>query len=316
MNYKALGISILFIFLIGIVSADTVVIYPTSDGAELRTTSTQTWANIRSGVGTAEDQTTPGIYVRSHSSTSARYVELDRFGMSYNLSTVPAGATITYVNLSLWGRSKENGFSTTLAGVIGNTTPTNWESWALTDYNKTATPYFGNYTYAAWTTAQYNNASLNANGVAEFQRNIGGHASIMYRSSWDYDGVAPTWGADKVANMGTYSIDEAGTSHDPFVTITYTPAAEGSPPVSSYTLQKTFIRIPGLLQANDTSTNTPTLWNWSWGDGTWTNGTTQNATHTYTTRGKFSTLLLTSNAYGSNITPSAQTLRIVGYENC
>jgi len=51
----------------------------------------------------------------------------------------------------------------------------------------------------------------------------------------------------------------------------------------------------------DVSTNTPTGWNWSMGDGTWINGT-QNPTHIYSGSGFFTVSLIASNSAGSNTT--------------
>jgi PKD repeat protein len=96
--------------------------------------------------------------------------------------------------------------------------------------------------------------------------------------------------------------------------ITYTPAAGGSAPVSSFTVNRPISRIPQVLTFTNTSTNTPTGWNWSWGDGTWTNGTTNNPTHQYQKRGIFPVFLLSSNAVGSN-TSATQNIQVVGYEN-
>jgi PKD repeat protein len=127
------------------------------------------------------------------------------------------------------------------------------------------------------------------------------------------------WSGLPVSTSYTFSsktVDITGNMNATWTNQTATTSASCvAAPVASFTLQRPLYRIPGTLQVNDTSTNTPTAWNWSWGDGSWTNGTTQNATHKYTTRGKFSINLLCSNAGGSNTTPTAGTVRIVGYEN-
>jgi PKD repeat protein len=114
-------------------------------------------------------------------------------------------------------------------------------------------------------------------------------------------------------NFSSKTKDIAGNLNETFQNQSATTGAPA--PVASFTIQKPLYRIPGVMQVNDTSTNTPTGWNWSWGDGTWTNGTTRNATHQYTKRGMFSVLLVDSNTCGSNTTPSATSVRVVGYEN-
>jgi PKD repeat protein len=71
-------------------------------------------------------------------------------------------------------------------------------------------------------------------------------------------------------------------------------------PTASFTKNSTTGVQPATLQFNDTSTNTPTQWNWSFGDANWTNGTTQNVTHTYPSVGTYNVFLIASNAAGSN----------------
>lgn len=64
---------------------------------------------------------------------------------------------------------------------------------------------------------------------------------------------------------------------------------------------------PLVLELNDTSARSPTMWNTSWGDGTFTNQTTfppTNITHTYTDVGSFYINQYATNAYGTaNGTP-------------
>lgn len=71
-------------------------------------------------------------------------------------------------------------------------------------------------------------------------------------------------------------------------------------PIASFTKNTTGGVLPLSVAFNDTSSNTPTMWNWSFGDGNWTNGTTQNATHTYESVGVFSAFLIASNTAGTN----------------
>jgi PKD repeat protein len=74
----------------------------------------------------------------------------------------------------------------------------------------------------------------------------------------------------------------------------------GMAPVANFTKNATSGTLPLSVQFNDTSTNTPTQWNWSFGDANWTNGTTQNVTHTYPSVGTYNIFLIASNAAGSN----------------
>jgi beta propeller repeat protein len=74
-------------------------------------------------------------------------------------------------------------------------------------------------------------------------------------------------------------------------------------PVAGFTASPTSGVVNTPITFTDTSIGNPTQWNWSWGDGpptSWTNGTTQNPTHSYANPGSYTVSLTASNAYGSN----------------
>jgi beta propeller repeat protein len=72
-------------------------------------------------------------------------------------------------------------------------------------------------------------------------------------------------------------------------------------PLAGFTASPTSDVVNTPIAFTDTSLGNPTQWNWSWGDGTsWTNGTTQNPTHSYTTPGSYTVTLIASNTYGTD----------------
>jgi PKD repeat protein len=68
------------------------------------------------------------------------------------------------------------------------------------------------------------------------------------------------------------------------------------PPLAMFTQNFWVVLFPRPVQFNDTSTNTPTAWNWSFGDGKYSD--VQNATHQYVKRGRWTVLLNASNTAG------------------
>ncbi len=64
-----------------------------------------------------------------------------------------------------------------------------------------------------------------------------------------------------------------------------------------------------MVAFTDLSTNVPTTWEWSFGDGNVTNSTVKNPIHTYLATGNYTVSLNASNAGGSNISTR------VGYIN-
>ncbi len=71
-----------------------------------------------------------------------------------------------------------------------------------------------------------------------------------------------------------------------------------APPVTNFSGTPTSGTAPLTVQFTDLSTNSPTSWSWSFGDG----GTSpaQNPSHTYNSAGKYTVSLTAANAYGSD----------------
>ncbi len=80
-------------------------------------------------------------------------------------------------------------------------------------------------------------------------------------------------------------------------------------PVSSFGSNVTSGTAPLNVLFTDTSTNTPTAWNWSFGDGT-ANSTIKNPTHTYSAAGNYTVALTVSNSAGSNATTKASYIKV------
>ncbi len=66
--------------------------------------------------------------------------------------------------------------------------------------------------------------------------------------------------------------------------------------------------VPLSVLFTDTSTGTPSAWNWSFGDGT--NSTQQNPVHVYSTAGNYTVKLTVTNAEGSNTTTKADYIKV------
>jgi PKD repeat protein len=86
------------------------------------------------------------------------------------------------------------------------------------------------------------------------------------------------------------------------------PAGSGGP-VANFSGTPTSGLAPRTVVFTDLSTNTPTLWSWTFGDGDVTNATAQNPVHTYLSGGNFTVSLMASNANGGN------TMTKLGYIN-
>ena len=109
--------------------------------------------------------------------------------------------------------------------------------------------------------------------------NITGTYAINHSFS---NGVSTSW-----INKSAYIV--VGTPTPPVVA-----------PVASFYGGPQIGAPPLLVYLTDVSSNTPTSWNWSFGDGTY--GITQNPSHWYNSSGFFTVGLTATNTAGSNTT--------------
>src|SRR5208283_1531998 len=134
---------------------------------------------------------------------------------------------------------------------------------------------------------------------------------------WDFgDGSNSTIQnpAHTYATNGAYAVSL--TVSDPYCrnTTTVINSIVVGQPIANFTASPTTSVVPAMIAFTDTSLGSPTQWNWSWGDGTWTNGTIQNPTHEYTSAGLYSVTLIASN-YGSGSITKSNYIQILNGAN-
>ena len=86
-------------------------------------------------------------------------------------------------------------------------------------------------------------------------------------------------------------------------------ATPPAPPVANFTGTPTIGTAPLTVVFTNLSTNRPTAWHWTFGDGNVTNATDQNPVHTYLTGGNYTVSMNVTNAGGFD------TMTKVGYIN-
>jgi len=80
-------------------------------------------------------------------------------------------------------------------------------------------------------------------------------------------------------------------------------------PVANFTSNVTSGTEPLSVSFIDSSTGTPTKWNWGFGDGT--NSTQQNPEHTYPATGNYTVLLTATNAAGNNTATKSDYIKVI-----
>ena len=178
------------------------------------------------------------------------------------------------------------------------------------------------------------NVSGGQPGVVTFHRT--GDTSQSYQVFWTFSGTAsngvdyqqlptnspfPAGQAD--ATLTITPIDH-GQVGDQTVVVTLAPGADyqigssnsatviihghqSSGPTASFTANPTSGSAPLTVQFSDTSTGSPTNWDWNFGDGS-PDGTAQNPSHTYNSAGTFTaTLTVTGNGQTSS---ASQTITV------
>ncbi len=102
---------------------------------------------------------------------------------------------------------------------------------------------------------------------------------------------------------GTYTVKEtvsnaAGKDTEIKTNYITVKAAPVKAPVAAFTASPTSGKKPMKVQFTDKSTNSPTSWKWSFGDGTYS--TSKSPSHTYSKAGKYTVTLTAKNSKGSN----------------
>jgi len=269
--------------------------YPSTDGYVSRTTAAG-WSTIRTGVGTAVDSSATSAYTRVSSAVGASdFSRLDRIITIFDTGELSETFYLTNASLNVYGNAKGSTFGTNPNLVVTNvSTLASLNSIIASDYNKygTASLSDSNISYAGYQTAAYNQIWLNDGGVDEI--NIAGKTPYMLRTSWDADNAAPAWLASKASYFQPFMSEQAGTTQDPFLLVNFSA-------VPVYFSANTTIGLigAGVIQFTDDTETPDVTWNWSFGDGEYSD--VQNPVHTYAAQGLFD-VTFTSPIGGSYLT--------------
>jgi C1A family cysteine protease/PKD repeat protein len=252
-----------------------------------------------------------------------------------NIATKSGYIVISALNAPVASFSASATLGTTTRAIVftdtSTNTPTSW-SWNFGDNSttvktKTATHTFtkaGTYTVtltvmnSAGSSYTSKTSTVVAPPVASFTVSpTSGSTTTTYTftdtstntpTSWSWKfgdgGTATTKSAThKYVAKRTYTVSLAVTTGAGSVTVTksviVTAGTTTMSPVASFTMTPAAVKKGFKEQFTDTSTNIPTKWKWTFGDGT-SISALQNPTHVYTKTGTFKASMIAYNAGGSN----------------
>lgn len=209
--------------------------FPNADsGVGRNNTSGTTWDALRAGAGTAAT-TAYNIYIY-HPSSGNSYQWLFRSIWIFDTADLPDDATIDSASLNLYGLEKNDDAALSAGSLdlkIVPATPASDTSIVAGDFaNVGTTPIMGSLAYGDVVIESYNSISLNSDGLSNINKT--GKTKFGGRCNADLSDDDPlASSAPKDSRVTFYYSDEAGTSKDPYLSVTWSSA--GGPVVASTT---------------------------------------------------------------------------------
>ena len=239
-------------------------------------------------------------------------------GNSYN-TTKTAGENIVggaYIGGNFWGKPDGSGFSNKAVDNngdgISDSPYTKITSSIYSDYLPLVTPKNLSAPYAGFSSnvtsgtaplnVQFNDTSTGLPTVWNW--NFGdGNSSTVQNPTHTYS----TAGNYTVALTATNAAGSNTTTKSNYIKVTGTAVQK---PVAAFSASPTSGSAPLNVTFTDSSTGTPTSWNWSFGDGKYS--TTKSPVHTYSAAGNYTVALTATNTAGSNTTTKSNYIKVTG----
>ena len=233
------------------------------------------------------------VSVRASTGTFGAYLSSQSYG-PYGVGTVirakasTTDASAPFGLSDTGGNSVVNFFSGGWTGIYGLSST----SWSETDANPYNNPDKTNYHVyrSEWASPSLCRYYLDNTQETET------YSHIPTTPLKAYIGVTSASTVATYDYIGIYNTSPTMVT----ATVTVTSPPSGAP-VAGFNVSNNIGYAPLTLQFTDTSSGSPTGWQWNFGDGT-ANSTLQSPSHTYGSAGMYNVKMTASNANGSNTT--------------
>lgn len=188
-----------------------------------------TWTTLVNGPGTSASPSGTTLTAYAYATTAPDWWQLLRAIMLFDTSAL-AGGIVSSAILSLYGVNKIVNSNSPTYNIFSSNPASN-TNLVAGDFDTTgATEFSTDISHASFDAAGYNDWALNATGIAAIDV-LGISKFSFLESSYDAPDNDPAHpGANQFAYLAQVnSADEAGTSKDPKLVVTYTEAVEGVP---------------------------------------------------------------------------------------
>jgi len=192
----------------------------TVDGYARRSAVVEAFSTIRNGAGVTVDDTFHLISQLAAAATTNNFDTLGHVYILFDTSSLGAGAIISSAIFSGYFQIKSNNLGSPDLH-LASSTPASNTGLVSADYQQVGRTSFGSITYANFTASQYNDITLNASGISNISKT--GISKFSLQFSWDINNsFTGAWVADVETRMAIFSADNAGTTQDPKLVVTYT----------------------------------------------------------------------------------------------
>lgn len=217
---RFLLVAVLLVALVGVVSADTLIVYSYNQSQRIfnNPSSLYDWYTIRNGPGTVIGANVAYTYAQYAASTTEDLYDYEvRTALSMDTASIPDDATISNVTISIRYSAKTNGLgSPNISFVDFNAQRP--IPYLVSDFSRTTyTRYTEDCPYSSFTGA-WNTIPYNAAGISSINKS--GYSNVMMTTNWTVDNQSPTWasGASTKLEISSGFVP----ANAPYLTIEYT----------------------------------------------------------------------------------------------